>query len=58
MERNENPRENTDLQNLFLEMVKDKSRRDLLDLIMRYDDDQAIYDLLIQRIKQGKHDKT
>jgi|LSQX01.1.fsa_nt_gb hypothetical protein len=59
MENNPDFENNTDLNNLFLELIKDDNDKELLKLIMRNDRKKDIYDLILNELrKRGGNDKA
>jgi len=45
-----------DLMDLILDMVKDDSDKELLELLLEEKDDQKVFLLLLERMKQVKND--
>lgn len=45
-----------DLLGLILEMVKDESDKDLLELLLHENDDQKVFQVLLERMKQVNND--
>jgi len=47
---------NYDLLDLILDMVIDESDKELLELLLQENDDQKVFQLLLERMKQVKND--
>lgn len=52
MENNPDCENYADLNNLFLELIKDDSEKDLLKLIMQNKSDEAVYKQTLERLRK------
>lgn len=56
MENNSGSGRNDDLQDLFLEMMEDQETKELLLMILNTNNEQDIYEMILQKIKGVKND--